>query len=159
MPIEFREVRWEEIDEALAFANGLGGDIAKPALRHQLSLVATNSEKAILGSALHESAADGRRLIHIHLKPDTHPGLGRLLIDRALRKSEGADVTTATVKIHHEEAEQTTWSSTDWLSRLRPTTPPALSSDEQPDPAEASEESEQVPAEPVSPENDTADAA
>ncbi|MEM9419110.1 MAG: hypothetical protein AAGA25_08705 [Planctomycetota bacterium] len=159
MPIEFREVRWEEIDEALAFANGQGGDIAKPALRHNLSLLAVNAEKTILGSAMHESAEGGRHLIHIHLKPDTHPGLGRLLIDRSLSKAEASNVTTTTVKIHHEEADQSTWSSTDWLSRLRPTTPKPLQPEAPSPSTEASDESEQTPDTPVSPESDTAEAA
>ncbi len=123
MPIEFREVRRGEIDDALAFAVGLGADVSKPALRHQLSLVAVNAEKTILGSALHEVADDGRRHILIHLKPDTHPGLGRLLIDRALRKAEAAGLATTHVTIHHAEADESTWTAAEWLSRLRPAKP------------------------------------
>jgi len=123
MPIEFREVRRGEIDDAHAFAVDQGADVAKGALRHQLSLVALNAEKTILGSALHEVADDGRRHILIHLKPDIHPGLGRLLIDRALRKAEAADLATTRVTVHHDEADQTLWSAADWLVRLRPATP------------------------------------
>lgn len=128
MPIEFREVRREEIDDALAFAVDQGADISKPAVRHQLSLVAVNTQKTILGSALHEVADDARRHIHIHLKPDTHPGLGQLLVDRALRKAEAGSVATTHVTIHHDEADQNTWDAADWLSRLRPAKPQTTAS-------------------------------
>ena len=120
MPIEFREVRREEIDDALAFAVDQGADLAKAAVRHQLSLVAINGDKAILGSALHEVGDDARRHIHIHLKPEINPGLGRLLLDRALRKAEAVGIATTHVKIHLDEAEQNTWDDADWLSRLKP---------------------------------------
>lgn len=120
MPIEFREVRRGEIDDAYAFAVDQGADVAKAALRHQLSLVAINAEKTILGSALHEVADDARRHIHIHLKPDTHPGLGRLLIDRALRKAEAAHVATTHVTIHHDAADQCTWTAAAWPRPVRP---------------------------------------
>ncbi|MEM9915957.1 MAG: hypothetical protein AAF911_13445 [Planctomycetota bacterium] len=120
MPIEFREVRREEIDDALAFAVDQGADLAKAAVRHQLSLVAINGDKAILGSALHEVGDDARRHIHIHLKPDINPGLGRLLLDRALRKAEAVGIATTQVKIHLDQAEQNTWDDADWLSRLKP---------------------------------------
>lgn len=120
MPIEFREVRRGEIDDALTFATAQGADISAPAIRHQLSLVAINTQKSILGSALHEVTGDGRRRIHIHLNPDIHPGLGRLLIDRALRKAEGANIATAQVAIQHETAEQTTWKTAEWPSPSRP---------------------------------------
>lgn len=128
MPIEFREVRCEEIDDALAFAVDQGADISKPAVRHQLSLVAVNTQKTILGSALHEIGDDARRHIHIHLKPDTHPGLGQLLVDRALRKAEAGGVATTHVTIHQDEADQNTWDAADWLSRLRPAKPQTTAS-------------------------------
>ncbi|MEM1110090.1 MAG: hypothetical protein AAGH99_15500 [Planctomycetota bacterium] len=125
MPIEFREVRRGEIDDAVAFAVDLGATVSKPAVRHQLSLQALNAEKTTLGSALHEVAEDGRRSIHIHLKPDVHPGLGRLLIDRALRKAEAVGLATAYVAIHHQQADELTWCGADWPSRLKPTSPKA----------------------------------
>lgn len=120
MSIEFREIRRGEVDEALAFAVAQGATIEKPALQPNLSLVAINSEQTTLGSALHHVDADGRRHIAVHLDPNINPGLARLLIDRALRKAEAADVATANVQIEHAAADLDTWNGANWLRRLRP---------------------------------------
>ncbi|MEL7089674.1 MAG: hypothetical protein AAGL98_14740, partial [Planctomycetota bacterium] len=120
MPIEFREVRRGEADEALAFAIAQGATINVSALRPQLSLVAINAEQTTLGSALHHVDADGRRHIAVHLDPHINPGLARLLIDRALRKAEAAGFATAHVRIEHASAELDTWNGANWLRRLRP---------------------------------------
>lgn len=121
MPIEFREVRRGEIGDALAFAaaNGGGGDRAT--LVSNLSLAAINARRVTLGLALHQQDPDGRRRIVIHLATDANPGLARLLIDRALRKAEAADVATMDVQVRAAEAAQSLWSDADWLSRLYPT--------------------------------------
>lgn len=125
MSIEFREVRRGEIDDALTFATSQGASIEASALQPQLSLVAINAEQTTLGSALHHVDADGRHHIAVHLTPDINPGLARLLIDRALRKAEAADLSTTHVQIDHAQADADTWKGANWLSRLGPTTRPA----------------------------------
>lgn len=123
MAIEFREVRRGEIDDALAFALGRGAAIERATLQANLSLVALGQEKATLGSALHHVDDTGRRHVAVHLAEDVHPGLARLLIDRALRKAEAADVSTTHVQIDHDETSKTTWNQANWLLRLTPSGP------------------------------------
>ncbi|MEM9882470.1 MAG: hypothetical protein AAF800_06115 [Planctomycetota bacterium] len=125
MSIEFREIRREELDEALRFVAGLDDTFEPTGVDPALSLLARNDERVTLGSALHQTTPDGRRRLRVHLDPQTHPGLARLLIDRALRKAEAAGVSTAEVQIAETDTASRTWADADWLSRLRPAAPPA----------------------------------
>ncbi|MEM6459406.1 MAG: hypothetical protein AAF710_08465 [Planctomycetota bacterium] len=125
MSIEFREIRREELGEALSFVAALGAAVEPDGVEPGLSLLARNDERVTLGSALHQATADGRRRLLVHLDPQTHPGLARLLIDRALRKAEAAGVATAEVQIAETDTASRTWADADWLSRLRPASPPA----------------------------------
>ena len=120
MAIEFREVRRGEMEAALTFAAAQGATIDAAALQPHLSLVAINAEQTTLGSALHHIGADGRRHIAVHLDPNINPGLARLLIDRALRKAEAANLATTHVQIDRDSAEHDTWNGANWLRRLRP---------------------------------------
>ncbi|MEM8737702.1 MAG: hypothetical protein AAGG38_04390 [Planctomycetota bacterium] len=124
MSIEFREVRLGEIDEALAFVAGCGTEVTRESLKHVLSLVARSEGQGTLGAALHHVDGGGRHSITVRLVAGVHAGLARLLVDRALRKAESAKVSIAHILLDGE-GESVTWSSADWLSRLRPATPVA----------------------------------
>jgi hypothetical protein len=124
MAIEFREVRQCEIDQVLSAAAAIGTAIEPATLRHELSLTAVGKDKATLGSALHHVADDGRHRIRVHLAEAVHPGLARLLIDRALRKAATRCVTTARIEIDGPDVADATWSGADLLARMRSVTRP-----------------------------------
>ncbi len=118
MPIEFREIRRGEADQALAFARTLGSELSRQALVPRLSLLAVNSAGQVLGCALHHRDAGARPTVTVRLCDAAHPGLARLLIDRALRKAAAAGLSTTHVHLPDDPVAAATWSQADWLARL-----------------------------------------
>ncbi|MEO1237248.1 MAG: hypothetical protein AAFX76_10720 [Planctomycetota bacterium] len=123
MSIEFREIRWGEIDEVVTFAAAQGAAVERDTLCHTLSLQARNSGGETLGVALHHVDDAGCRHVAVCCGGAVHIGLNRLLLDRALRKAE-ADGHAITHVSLGGDADEPTWSGADWLARLRTVSPP-----------------------------------
>jgi hypothetical protein len=118
MPIEFHEVRRGEVPEALAFAASLGRHINRVALVPGLSLLALGGEGGTLGSALHYLDENRRPVLAVDVAEGVHPGLARLLIDRAMRKAAGKGLSCAKLDIAQPQAHAVTWRDANWMSRF-----------------------------------------
>lgn len=144
MPLEFREVRFTEIDDAVGFATAHGAQVDKSQLRANLSLVALDTDKAIVASALHQFDGYGQSLLGVHLaagNTDT-TALPHKLINCAVRKALAVGVTTSRIKIAANDLEQSLWNEVNWLAKL----PPVHELDET---AEAPDPMASMPAEPT----------
>lgn len=118
MEATYRELRLDDLDDALAFVHERGSTTERGRLRHRLSLsVRVDGETVGYGLCLGEDR--GRFVVELALNDAAaQAGLGQPLADTVLGKMQSAGVGTARVRSLNADGAERLWQATNWLDRI-----------------------------------------
>ncbi|HEX7008813.1 MAG TPA: hypothetical protein VF184_02455 [Phycisphaeraceae bacterium] len=134
LSVQISELRFSELEAAIAFARAAGGSVEPGLLRASLSLLARRGQ-AILGAALTMLDADGAATLTLCLAADGDADadtvdadtdadaapiaqLARVLVDKALLKINIAGIHKCAVRVHGVDPAHQLWDEADWIGRL-----------------------------------------
>ncbi|XAM01690.1 hypothetical protein OT109_09875 [Phycisphaeraceae bacterium D3-23] len=118
MDATYREIRLDDVDDALAFVQSRGSAAERAQVRHRLSL-AVNHNGETVGYGLCLGDARGRFVMELALNDDAEAaGLGQPLADTVLRKMQSAGIGTARVRSLNEGGAEHLWHVTNWLDHV-----------------------------------------
>ncbi|MEM9415510.1 MAG: hypothetical protein AAGA29_08550 [Planctomycetota bacterium] len=126
MDTTYREIRLDDVDDALAFVQSHGSSAQRPQIRHRLSL-AVRCDGETVGYGLCLGDARGRFVLELALNEAAQAaGLGQPLADTVLRKMQSAGIGTARVRSLNEGGAEHLWQVTNWLDHVPSTGSDAL---------------------------------
>ncbi|MFI4859294.1 MAG: hypothetical protein ACIAXF_01295 [Phycisphaerales bacterium JB063] len=118
MDATYREIRLDDIDDALAFVQAQGSEADREQVRHRLSL-AVRMDGQTVGYGLCLGDSRGRFVVELALNEEAdQAGLGQALADTVLRKMQSAGIGTARVCHLNEGGAEHLWHVTNWLDHI-----------------------------------------
>ncbi len=114
MSFGIREIRHEELDEAVSFAQQRGSDMPSASrVRQRLSIVARNEDGDIMGVVFCRES-NGITL-ELAMAEAAEDGLAQQLMDKALSKLRCENVHCCAIKVVGGAAADHLWSAARWL--------------------------------------------
>lgn len=119
--IHISEVRQDELDAAVAFAQQAGAKVDAAQVRACLSLVARSGEEMIGAVLCNVHAGDGAVLDLVLGNTDDGPAAGRQLVDKVLLKIKAQGMHTCRIHTHGGGGAASIWADANWLGKVAPT--------------------------------------
>ncbi|MEM1212490.1 MAG: hypothetical protein AAGI68_09355 [Planctomycetota bacterium] len=115
MPLELREIRTDELAEALRFMGEHGGVTSPKQARHDLSLVARDEGGLTLGAAVLHRVAERAAVLQVAMDDGLADEDAARLIDKALLKAHTHRLRRIRIMVLDAERQQRLWETQDFL--------------------------------------------
>ena len=118
MSVTYREIRIGELGDALAFAKGLGVQVERAEVCHELSLTVREDDETV-GCAF--CVGDGAGRYHVELALNEQAvqlALGKPIADTILRKMQAQGVGATRLHLSNQDASDRLWDASNWLDRI-----------------------------------------
>ncbi|MFW6059242.1 MAG: hypothetical protein ACODAQ_03620 [Phycisphaeraceae bacterium] len=115
MTCEIRELRCDELEEALQFARQYHGELDAAQVRRRASVLARDEQGGIAGAAFCIGPSS-QRTLEVVVSPQADPSLLRRLVDKALLKLRSENVRRCVIHTATDDAGgDQFWSATRWI--------------------------------------------
>ncbi|MEM6394273.1 MAG: hypothetical protein AAF797_16025 [Planctomycetota bacterium] len=115
MSVELREIRTDELDDALRFMGEHGGITSPTQARHDLSLLARDGDGKTLGAAVLHRVAETAAVLQVALAEALADDDACRLIDKALLKAQTGRLRRVRIMVLDGERQQRLWEAQDFL--------------------------------------------
>ena len=119
---QISELRGEELEDVVAFAEQQQAAVDRSTLRRRLSVVARDGEGTLVGAVFCHSGGSNSVAMELVVsdRVEDHAALARLLIDKTLLKLRCENVHRCAVRMPGEESAQHIWHTARWICPAPP---------------------------------------